>query len=247
MARLISKSQLALLARVTKGAISHASVKQFPDALIGGRVDLDHPDVRRYLAGRDIDPTQVENAATKAAVEATAPRPVKPSALVDPFAARNPNRSGALRRAISRTGVNPDVDRGDVALYLDMTLREIVLEHGTAPAFVDFLDARKCISDITEKDLKNAERVGRLIPREFVRAHVFAHIDAGYRRLLTDTAATIARRCYAAARTGQTIEEGEALVRELIGSQLQLTKTATVRSLREQTDPPRVSPTGAAP
>jgi len=236
MARLVTKSQLALLAGVKKPSISLAAVKQFPDALIGGRVDLDHPDVRRYLAGRDIDPTQVEDAAAKAAAEATAPRPSKPSALVDPFAARNPERSGALRRAVARISVEQDVDRGDVALYLDMTLRKIVLEHGTAPAFVDFLDARKRISDITEKDLKNAERIGRLIPREFVRAHVFAHIDAGYRRLLTDTAATIARRCYAAARAGQTIEEGEALVRELIGSQLQRTKTAIVHALRDEAE-----------
>lgn len=125
-----------------------------------------------------------------------------------------------------------DTKPEDIEQYAHLSLDALTRKFGTATAFGDWLDARKRISDIREKDLKNDERAGRLIPREFVRTHVFSHIEAANRRLLQDAAATIARRLYAAAKSGTPVEEAEQTVRDIISSQLRPAKETAARSLR---------------
>lgn len=113
-----------------------------------------------------------------------------------------------------------------------MTLEQLVKKFGTATAFQDWLAARKRISDIREKDLKNDERSGRLIPRELVRTHVFSHIEVANRRLLRDAAVTIARRVYAAAKSGAPVEDAEQEVRDILTQQLRPVKETATRVLR---------------
>lgn len=211
MPRPVTRSDLARMAGVRPCSITEAAAKWSPEARIGSRVDLDHPDVQRYLAIPRLRPTPRPETP---AVAQPSPTPVRPvPALQD---------------------AHLDTRTDDIERYAHWTLEALVRKFGTATAFVDWLDARKRISDIREKDLKADEREGRLIQREYVRTHVFGHLEAASRRLLQDAPATIARRLYAAAKSGVSVEEAEQLVRELISSQLRPAKDAATKALRSK-------------
>lgn len=111
-------------------------------------------------------------------------------------------------------------------------LRPLLARFGTATVFKDWLDALKKIVDIREKDLKNDEFRGRLISRELVEAHVFGAIEGTFRKLLSDSTKTIARRVFASAKSGQTIQEAEAIVHDIVSTQLQQLKAKTEKALR---------------
>jgi len=108
--------------------------------------------------------------------------------------------------------------------FLDMTLREITDRFPTDTAFKDYLDQRKKIAEIREKELKNSETDGRLIPRDGVKVHVFAAIDEANLRLVRDVPKAIAGKALAAAKSGAQVEEIERLSRDAISSVLKLLK-----------------------
>jgi phage terminase Nu1 subunit (DNA packaging protein) len=247
MARLVTKFEFASIAGVSPAAITKAVKKQLIAAMVGPRVDLDHPDTQSYLAegerrslrsnARLFAPTPEPTAvrpSTKPPELAQAPAPVR--AAERPAApAPAPARPAAAPRPPA-SSVDPGDDPTDVDHYLDMTLREILRKHGTLTTFRDLLAARKQMSDIEEKNLKNAERTGRLIPREFVRVHLLSHVATAYRRLLQDTAPTLARRMYAMCRAGTPVEEAEQLARDLMGGQLKQAKDQIKRVLGGHVD-----------
>lgn len=222
MAQLVSKSELARLAGVTKAAITKAAVKQFPKALIGPRVDLDHSDVQRYLAQRRGGQT---------AASVSAPEPQEAPVETD----QGPPVSPAVEES-AIDEAHRDVRIEDIERYAHLSLDALTKKFGTAVAFGDWLDARKRISDIREKDLKNDERSGRLITREFVRTHVLSHIESSNRRLLQDGAVTITRRLFAAIKGGATVEDAQQLVRDIISSQLRPARDSAVRALKPTSD-----------
>ena len=168
------------------------------------------------------------------------PRPKKRRSSPDP-------KSVKQKLTVSSTDGNPTSDGNgapeldslvtdtglDISRYADMTLRELVDRFGSVRALKDWLEALKKIEDIREKRLNNEEVQRQLISRELVKTHVFGFLEAGNRRLLGDTPKTIARRLYALARSDQPIEEGEKLVREIIGSQLNPQKERVSKLLRE--------------
>jgi len=119
----------------------------------------------------------------------------------------------------------------DIEAHLDLTLRQILAEFGTAESFSRWLSARKTLEEIREKQTKNAENERRLIPRDMVRNHIFGSIEDSNLRLLTDAPRTIARRVYGLAKSKTPVEEAEALVRDLISAQLKTVKATAVRLL----------------
>jgi hypothetical protein len=214
MPRLVSRAELARIAKVSAMAITKICRTRLMEACIGPRVDLDHPSVLAYLASKDIAPPAALEAPVRAPLEPTAPRPSSKSA------------SG------QREALEASDEKIDVEQYADMTLRQIADLFGTVTAFKDWLDARKKQVAIREKELRNWELEGRLIPRDAVRTHVFGAIDGANRRLLQDAPKTITRRLYAMAKSGAAIEEAEQVVREIVGSQLRPVKDVAARALR---------------
>lgn len=235
MARLVSRSELARIAKVSPAAITKACKRQLAPACIDKRVDLDHPAVARYLKGKGASapaPTASSKPEKKTAAKPTKLRPAPPSAAV-------PDRRPRPRPARDADEIHDLVHRAadvegdeDPEPFLDLTLAEIVERFGTKTGFKDWLVARKTIADIREKELKSDETEGRLIDRELVKTHVFGAIEAGNRRLLGDSPKTIARRLYALAKSGAPVEEAEAVVREIVSSQLKPVKTTAARVLR---------------
>jgi hypothetical protein len=203
MARLVSKAELARLAGVSRAAISKASGKQLAPALVGDRVDLDHVATKRYLAGRDEAQTDRD--------ESDAGPTRAPTAL--------PQDSGESAE--------------DVESFLDLTLRQITDRFPTETQFKDYLDARKKIADIREKELKNEETEGLLIPREGVKQHVFSALNEANIRLVRDVPKSIANRAIAAVKSGSSVEEVERMVRDSIASVLKTLKKRSTDVLRD--------------
>ena len=114
-----------------------------------------------------------------------------------------------------------------------MILRGLAEKHGAKRGFRDWLDALKRREEIRKLRLDNEETEGRLINRDLVAKHVFGAIEAVNRRLLVDVPKSAALRVYAASSSGQPVEEGERIIREIIGSQLKPLKANAARVLRE--------------
>ncbi len=231
MPRLVTRSELARIAGVSPAAITKACKASLSEGCVGKRVDLDHPVVVKYLRKKGVAPTSDTVSAPAARSKPTKRRPrsaKKPAGKKPP---QRPPKKKSSASAASPTDV-PDVTDDDIEAYAHMSLDELVERFGTATAFKDWLDSRKTIEDIRQKTLKNNEIDGRLISRDLVRAHVFGAIESGNRRLLGDSPKTIARRLYALAKNGTPVEEAEAIVREIISSQLAPVKAQAARALR---------------
>ena len=218
--KLLSKADFARVADVSKQAVGKAMREgKLKAAVVGDRIDMMHPNAVTYLK-RPRPYTRRPKAD---------PKSVKQK-LTDSSSDGNPtsttNGGSAVELLVTDTGL-------DISRYADMTLRELVDRFGSVRALKDWLEALKKIEDIREKRLNNEEVQRALISRELVKTHVFGFLEAGNRRLLGDTPKTIARRLYALARSDQPIEEGEKLVREIIGSQLNPQKERVSKLLRE--------------
>lgn len=245
--RLVSRAELSRIAEVTRPAVTKACKGQLAEACVGKSIDLDHPAVEIYLAahGKTVPPREgsSDGARTsggdrkrKQRPKPTTVRP-KPAQPTKPARPPRPGPAGSEPRLEPRLGADDDApsaaaEDDDIEGYAHLTIDEVVRCFGRKPAFRFWLDARKKIADIREKELKNDETTGRLIEREFVRVHVFGAIEAGNRRLLGDTPKTLARRLYALAKSGAPVEEAEKVVRELLSSQLKVVKAATTKALR---------------
>jgi hypothetical protein len=221
MANLVTRKQLALLAGVSKQAIAKACQKAFPDAVVGLRVDLDHADVLKYLAQRDRTPTAVDMAPEEPQPK---PTPVRPS--TNPLSQQGPipAHTEAELREFGNSLTKEQLDE------IERCLRPIVQKYGGLPACLDALTACKKIADIEEKQLKNAERAGRLISREFVRG-AFGQWEAILLRTFGDLPSTLTRTLFALARSGASIEEGETVVRSSLSTMVRSAKQSMIRAL----------------
>lgn len=208
--RLVTRAELARHAGCTRMAVTAACKERLAKACHGAKVDIDHASVRAWLKkrGRDLPAPPPE--------EPAAPKSEPPAR---PRAAQN----GQIR---APTGIE------DIDGFEDLTLREIVARFGSMSVHSDWLDMRRKQTQIRERELKNHELEGKLIPREAVRVHVFGVIDGAFRRLLQDAPKTIARRVYAMAKAGESVDIAEALVRDTVSSLLQPVKDAAARVLR---------------
>ena len=216
MPRLISRADLARLAKVTGAAVTKACRKQIADAVVGDRIHLDAPSVIAYLKTKGAcPPADLGKPKPAGRARGTDGAPTKP----------------AVPRRIPPAP--PPDDGVDLAKYADMTLRELVRQFGTDRGFKDWLEARIKIETAREKRLANDEADGRLISREGVRAHVLGVIEACFRRLLQDTPRTLAMKLLGAAKGGATVEEAEQIVRDFVSSQLTPMKESAARALRE--------------
>jgi hypothetical protein len=214
--RVVSQAHLSRLAGVSEAAIAQAIKGPLAAAKVArGRVNLDHPSVRAYLARHGV-------------------KAVPERVIAEPPARKQtgPPTNGGKKSVRVVTHV---VD--DVAGLADLTLREINRLFGSKQGFKDYLVQLKQIEDIREKRLRNELTEGKVILREPVEAFVFGAIDAANRRLLNDAPQTIARRLYALARGTATVEEAESEVRELISSHLRPVKAQCSKILRDAKAP----------
>lgn len=232
--RLLSKAEFARLCGRSKAAITKALRGSLRDALVGDRLDIDHPAAGLYLAacGKKAPPAGPPTKSPKR--RASDPPAPTDSAESDDSGAPDPT---APRRRGSLPPPKLDRDRGleqlaELPRYRDLTFRELAARWGTFRVFSDLLDALKTIEDIRKTHLHNEETEGGLISRELVRTSLFGGIESAFKRLLTDAPRTIAGRVLAMGKAGASVEEAERVVREIIGGHLKVVKATAVRVLR---------------
>lgn len=244
MATLVGKSEFARLAGVSPAAVTKAVVRQLKAAMVGPRIDLDHPDTQKYLAEGDRRALRSNARLFAPTPDPPAPRPPTKPPEANPFELPKSPTPKLVNGRVAQPAAPrpapapaPAEDPEDVSAYLDLTLRELMRRFGTQTAFRDLLAATKQIADIEEKKLKNAERVGKLISREFVRVHLLAYLATASRGLLQDTAVTLAQRMYSMCRAGIPVEQAEQIARDLIGAQLRQAKEQIRRVLGGEQQP----------
>jgi hypothetical protein len=225
--KLITKNQFAKLAGVHRTAVSKAMTEgKLKAAAVDDRIWVDHPDAVAYLKKDRKTRQSAAKKAVRRKPDKKAPKVSDSDKNTDGDPTSGGNGAPEPGPLVTDAGL-------DISRYADLTLRELEGRFGSVRALKDWLEALKKIEDIREKRLNNEEVQRALISRELVKTHIFGFLDAGNRRLLGDTPKTIARRLYALARSDAPIEEGEKLVREIIGSQLNPQKERVSKLLRE--------------
>lgn len=226
-ARLVSKRELSRIAGVSDSAISKACLGQLKPACVGDRIDVDHPAVVKYLKKHGRRPPARPREPEEAPQEGQSDRPPQdepaPSEETTPRFTR-----------ITMVGGEGPQGIEDIERFADYTLRQIVNRFGSMTAHRDWLDMRKKQVDIREKELKNLETEGELIPREAVRVHVFGTLEELHKRLLHDVPKNLVRTIYGMAKSGTPVEEAEKDARDKISSLLRPVKDKAARSLRKK-------------
>jgi hypothetical protein len=234
--RLVTKLEFSTRAGVSKPAISKALRGALGAALMGARINIDHPAAAAYLRahgkstakpGTDRAPTRTPKATQKRTAAPTEPQDSDSKATPVPTARRP--------RGDNPPKLKPDEGLEQLAEteYADLTIRELADKWGTFTRFSDFLDALKTIAETTRLELQNEEKRGSVISREMVHKSIFGALDGMFSRLLGDMPRTIAGRLYALASSGAPREQAEQETRNLISSQLLPVKSRAAKALRE--------------
>lgn len=245
MSRYLGRGEFARLAGVSAPAITQACRASLAAACERDRIDVEHPAAVAYLArakaragaGQAV-PTIAPRLEPPPRVPPTPPAAPPPRGRSagaptnppDPLITAPPEPTRPSKRG-GRPPREPTEQDPELALWLPRgtdeelaayraRLRPLVRRFGGERAFKDWLEALQRMEAILKARLDNGERAGRLISRELVQTHVVGALDGMMRLLLTDSSKTIVRRAYTMARSGKTAEEGEAMAREIMSSQL---------------------------
>lgn len=255
MPLLISRAEFARRAGVSRPAVTKACAGQLKAARHGKRIDAEHPAARAYLDGK---PDRPARPTVPPRADSTAPPAPKPSAPTPPAkktrsapSAPTPKAKPAAVSQTAPTPVNqslPDeawlsLPRGtdqEIAAY-KAALLPIAKRFGGEVAFLNWLKALREMEVISKTRLDNAERAGHLVSRAHVKTHVIGLIDGSHRLVLTDGIKTAMGRAQSMTRSGHSLEELEAMGREVMSSHLVHVKDKALKAL---TDAKRVAMRG---
>jgi hypothetical protein len=117
----------------------------------------------------------------------------------------------------------------DAAALLELSYEQARDRFGVT--LVDWVKARKVVIEAHKLALQSQQMEGKLIEREFMEKLVFSYLDALNRRLLSDVALTASQRLRGLFASGASIEEGTALIRDLVSASLKSTVHQVKRSM----------------
>lgn len=232
MSRYVSRADLARLLGVSRPAITKRCQGSWAAACHGDRVDLDHPLIVAACVAKGVSAPATDEPPAEAPEpsEDTLPAPTN----LSEFNATRTAKPTERRRATEPLPPQPGNAGSDEDLeQLAEALRPLVARFGVERGFRDWLLGLKDIETITGKRLENAQTKGLLVPRDFVKTHVFGAIEGTNHRLLSDTPKTLCRELYALAKTNRPLEEAEQFARKLLGRQLESVKSRVVKALRD--------------
>lgn len=231
--RLISRAELARRAGVSKPAITKRCAKDFVPAMVGDKIDLDHPVVQSFLSERGVStpaparaPTKPRRTASAAAAAPTDSLPDAPTEVLVAPAFRPDLPPDDPRRAFS-CGSPEDLE------YLGSLLEPLVAYFGTDEGCKNWMIALREKENIRAKRLDNEETEGLAIPREFVTVHILSLLEETNKRLLGDMPKTLVRRLFALANTGATATDGEREAREAVSSHLDAVRQKIAKTIRD--------------
>lgn len=236
---LVSKKEISERAKVSQTSITKACKGVLKAALVGDRLDLNHPDVKEYI---ELKSTGSKRRHSKSK-GAGAPTKRKP---VNNLKTTTPSNRGAVKKAATVTGTaaakkakQESVNLDDTVPipenllpYVDLTLRELIEKFGTSVAFSDWLKSLKAIEDIEEKRLKNRATRGELIDRDFVKIHVFGNVEDLFSKLLNDSPSSLTSIAVDMVEAGETKEEITESIYKSISTLIKNSKSKILKALK---------------
>jgi hypothetical protein len=202
-------------------------------ACVGDLIELEHPAIESWLADQKAKgkkrKTPDETSRRELRAKADAKKHVgRPAAKAKGGRTRRPGAASAKPEpapALDGSGFAEEI--------MELTLREVAERFGTHRQYIHWLDAYAKREQARKSRLANEQTERSLIEREFVETHVFAIIDALFRRLLTDAARTISSRLSTMVKAGAPIEKCEREAREQISKQLRAIRTKVTKALQK--------------
>lgn len=229
---IISKTEFAKLTGLSQVTISANIKRENLHLSVQGegryaRIDIHHPQCVDFLHKRGID---VPGLPLMERDEKTPEPKIKKPALVEKPPKPRKKRVIPAESESTDGGVLDLVD-DDIRMYLDWTLKKIILKFGTYTNFRDYLDSTKKMEDIHAARLKNAQVEGELVKRTIVKKGVIDPINSAHLKLLADGATTISRRAFGMVDSGQTQDDVKRMVEDQLKSFIGPVKRRIIRTL----------------
>jgi hypothetical protein len=203
--RLVTRSEFAAIAGVSKPAITKACRGLLRTALSDERLDLDSAAVAEYLGRRGV--------------------PV-------PSPSMSPPVSGQTEPDVQISFQQPDPDDpADIDFYREMPFGEVVERFGTSRGMRDWLAVLKDLDSVREKRLKFQVARGELVSRDFF-AFLFGFQDACDRHLLTDGADQVVGRLFDIALSGGTREVAAQAYCEVVSQYLKRARDEVAMAIK---------------
>jgi hypothetical protein len=223
MEKLISKASFSRLCGVQPSSVSAACRKFPPEAIVGGRVDLNNASVIEYVIKHTGKPPPENH---KDISDGT-------RKILVGSAARNERKKKAAMNAMEKVIADvSDTDPEDISDYNDWPLSKVIAKYGSDAQFCDWLRAVKLIEDISEKRIKNATMEGKLVSRELVLRGIIDPMNSVFTKILTDGAKTATRRMMAMRDVGADFEEIESYLADQMSSLIRPAQDKIKRSIK---------------
>jgi hypothetical protein len=215
---MFSRADLARLARVSRAAVTKLCKDGAPlaAAVVGKKIDAEHPLVREWLAGKGI--TEVKRYAP-----GDAPATKRPPRAKKVAPEAEPDR----RFAPVSTQAGDDIPN-----FEDLTVREVVIQHGSVDGFKRYVEVLVKIADFKHREMKIRQQRDELVDRDQVRNLVFPLVDVAYSRLVTDVPTALSSAIVARVEAGgdDVVREVDGMIQAANSKVLKSTKSELLRS-----------------
>ena len=249
---LISKSELANKAGVSRAAVTYAAKGKLAGAVHGSKIDLADPLVQEWiekkLVKKTLKDTEMNQKQAVEAVKVAEQKAIEAEEALE-IAARETvvfgggdsgNRMAidpekVLRQMLSKTrnsqGALPDMP--DVSVLVQMPLGEIISRFGTDIGLESYLKARKLIEEIKIKSIDAEAKRGDYIPRALVEKRIIPLIDVSFTRLVDDMPESMAGTVQTLVKNGSNRIELSEYIRKEISQILKSVKHSSVQLLAQ--------------
>ena len=219
--RIITQTEMGRLAGVASASVQSACRPggELEAALHGRKIDAEHPASLKFIERRVFKHADPEYRVL----------PRKPGGTTHKekikayFEERTPHD-------IHREQL--DALAKDIRALAHKSLSELIYHFGDDVRFVDWLKSIREMEVIEDRRLRNAEKRGELVKRDFIHVGIFMTLDACFRGLLTDGAKNIATKGHSMALAGRGVDELEVYVREVMGTFLETARERMKRCLK---------------
>lgn len=216
--KLYPPARIAEFAGVSRQYINRYCKEHCPEARSGRKIDISHPVMRSFLESKGVDLSK-ELRSAEVRTHHRAEKPVSQSE--SRLSAGGQAINSRQARNTDDVGVIPSAADIDVSQHGNLTLNEITARFGDHEQYRGWLDAKKKIVEIIEREIKVQKQLGELIERELVQKFIIAAIDGFNSWLLTDFCKSTPIDMRAAVESGKDNIEMEKILRILLSNQLE--------------------------
>ena len=199
-------------------AATKAAAGPLADAVVKGKINVEHPLVREWLATHGCHNLPPPSGAV-------ATKPAKPAAKSKP----RPKARAKRAPPEAPTAPLPDNIAGYAIEELEhLTVREVVMRYGSLDGFKRFVDSLKGIAEYKYREIRIQQQRGDLVERDRVAGAVFPLIDLAFSRLVSDVPDALAQLIVARVESGgdDTVRDVQQLIRDANSRALKDAKTS---------------------